>query len=103
MASHSFLRLPLTRSKVAGLSASSSSWVTMLSCEVRRKDKEDRLRQEFAEFQANQNAKLSAKTRRKFYLFLKPEEIIEGPRVKDQTVSQILEMLDTIYDRMQYF
>lgn len=146
----------------------STSWITMLSCEVRRQDKEDRLRQELQKFQSGQNVKLNAKTRLKFYQFLKPEgkfnikgfisfasvsgllhsrfykkgktenrciqkkmyaifgkeffkslfiwsiyesrvyflsfiEVYEGPRVKDQTPSQIQEMLEGIYDRMQYF
>lgn len=51
----------------------STSWITMLSCEVRRQDKEDRLRQELQKFQSGQNVKLNAKTRLKFYQFLKPE------------------------------
>lgn len=51
----------------------STSWITMLSCEVRRRDKEERLRQEFQKFQSDQNVKLNAKTRLKFYMFLKPE------------------------------
>lgn len=141
----------------------STSWITMLSCEIRRRDKEDRLRQEFQKFQSDQNVKHNAKTRLKFYMFLKPEgkfnikvfislasvlgllhsrcykicetgkswikkkcmqfleknfiwsiyesrvyflsfiECYDGPRVKDQTPSQIQEMLEVIYDRMQYF
>lgn len=58
----------------------STSWITMLSCEVRRQDKEDRLRQELQKFQSDQNVKLNAKTRLKFYQFLKPEGkfIIKG-------------------------
>lgn len=58
----------------------STSWITMLSCEVRRQDKEDRLRQELQKFQSGQNVKLDAKTRLKFYQFLKPEGkfIIKG-------------------------
>lgn len=58
----------------------STSWITMLSCEVRRQDKEDRLRQELQKFQSCQNVKLDAKTRLKFYQFLKPEGkfIIKG-------------------------
>lgn len=51
----------------------STSWITMLSCEIRRRDKEDRLRQEFQKFQSDQNDKHNAKTRLKFYMFLKPE------------------------------
>lgn len=58
----------------------STSWITMLSCEVRRQDKEERLRQELQKFQSGQNVKLDAKTRLKFYQFLKPEGkfIIKG-------------------------
>lgn len=35
--------------------------------------------------------------------FLSFIEVFDGPRVKDQTPSQIQEMLEVIYDRMQYF
>lgn len=56
-----------------GVPMFSTSWITMLSCEVRRQDKEDRLRQELQKFQSGQNVKLNAKTRLKFYQFLKPE------------------------------
>lgn len=38
---------------------------------------------------------------REYFLFL--IEVYDGPRVKDQTPSQIQEMLEVIYDRMQYF
>uniref|UniRef100_A0A8W8IME6 Uncharacterized protein n=1 Tax=Magallana gigas TaxID=29159 RepID=A0A8W8IME6_MAGGI len=89
--------------RFVGVPMFSTSWITMLSCEVRRQDKEERLRQELQKFQSGQNVKLDAKTRLKFYQFLKPEEVFDGPRVKDQTPSQIQEMLEVIYDRMQYF
>lgn len=36
-----------------------------------------------------------------FFLFF--IDCYDGPRVKDQTPSQIQEMLEVIYDRMQYF
>lgn len=35
--------------------------------------------------------------------FLSFIEVFDRPRVKDQTPSQIQEMLEVIYDRMQYF
>lgn len=59
--------------RFVGVPMFSTSWITMLSCEVRRRDKEERLRQEFEKFQSDQNVKLNAKTRLKFYMFLKPE------------------------------
>lgn len=36
-------------------------------------------------------------------IFLFFIDCYDGPRVKDQTPSQIQEMLEVIYDRMQYF